>query len=422
MRLTVALAALLLLLCTPLYSTALAEEPDELFQKGVDSFGKGRYEKAIGFFTGVLESNPGDYEALILRGMARYHNGDYKGSIDDLARATQFETPYRARGMYYLGLAYSNRNNKEKAEKVFLKLFSEYPDSPESGKLGYAHPEINAEEMVEPSAFTLLFSQEFNFDSNADKDATGGSDYNLFSFAYGKYKTPFRPFNLKSYCFWNNYFKDDELDISGIAAGPELDLDLSHADSLKVGFCLSKIWLGGTEYSTKTQYTCTWKRKWGDGWYSDLRLRAGQKSYDDEESENLDGDQTRARTRIWVYPDGYAHIDRIRFTGEYTIETADEDYLDWSGASVGMEVRWKLRNDVKITTGASCENRLYEEVHPDFGVKRDEFRVEGLLELAIDLSEALSIYGKVEQTFSESNIGFFEYNRTLIGIGITVFY
>ena len=67
---------------------------EDYFSLGVDAHQKQEFERAIKYYSTVIELNPDDANAYNNRGAARSNLGDYKGAIEDYDKATELNPDY----------------------------------------------------------------------------------------------------------------------------------------------------------------------------------------------------------------------------------------------------------------------------------------------------------------------------------------
>jgi len=94
----------------------LAEREADLFQKGSTASGAGRWQKAVDFFSEVIEANPDHAPSYVLRGTASFELGEYDSASKDF---TQGESAGGlSDGELYTSILYRGRCIVEQARAV----------------------------------------------------------------------------------------------------------------------------------------------------------------------------------------------------------------------------------------------------------------------------------------------------------------
>ncbi len=92
--------------------TAYTEQ--DLFQNGYKLFSKKDYRGAILVFSGIIDNNPENAEALAYRGFCKHHLEDYEGAIIDFNRAL-INQPNYAEVFNWRGLSKGELGDREGA-------------------------------------------------------------------------------------------------------------------------------------------------------------------------------------------------------------------------------------------------------------------------------------------------------------------
>ncbi len=123
------------------------------FWEGVAASQRQSWPEAQEKFTATLASLGNLPEAYYGRGVARYHQGDLAGAVQDLAEASR-ELPGYGLAFMWLGRAWEHRGNREAARESYEKAVQAAPDFSEAwyhlGELAYLEGHLSqAKECLE---------------------------------------------------------------------------------------------------------------------------------------------------------------------------------------------------------------------------------------------------------------------------------
>ncbi|MGI9413525.1 MAG: tetratricopeptide repeat protein [Hyphomicrobiales bacterium] len=105
------------------------EDVAALLEAGIADMGRGRFAQALKAFDRVVEAAPGFAECWNKRATLYYFMGDYKRSLEDIARTLELE-PRHFGALSGRGLVYIRLDDFESALKAFEDALAVHPQMP----------------------------------------------------------------------------------------------------------------------------------------------------------------------------------------------------------------------------------------------------------------------------------------------------
>lgn len=397
------------------------EDPAKLFIEGARHLRASRWAEAERAFVKVLQSWPGQPDVHALLGVARYHRGMYRSALYNLSLSLQKRTKYRARVLYYQGMAYSQVGQIQPAADAFERLLIEYPNSPEARKVTAGRQLAvtrKPEEKEKIDRVKLLLVQDVNHDTNAPLGPDADADTLLFTFASAELDLNPAPLSLGVSAMLQEYFTYDEFDLVHLAGTIRGKLSPAQTDTLSAAYSYKKIWLADKLLGSSNRSELLWKREWVRNWYSDMLVNYGQNLYDENYNENVTGEQTEGRARIWWECANLEPLTRARVFGIYADYKADEKHFGYQSWRAGLELEVTFSDQATLDVELSYGERDYADLHPDFGLVRFDKRLRAGLSFLGELSRSTYLRLNLHHLSSDSNIDIHTYEQTVFGVGL----
>ncbi|MDD5363171.1 MAG: FRG domain-containing protein [Ignavibacteria bacterium] len=98
------------------------------YKLGNESFSKGNFDKAIGYFTEEINIKPDNYFAYYMRGMSYYYKKDYENAIEDFNFTLKSNTKDDASIYFYRAYSYSQIGKHRDAENDYTLAINKEPN------------------------------------------------------------------------------------------------------------------------------------------------------------------------------------------------------------------------------------------------------------------------------------------------------
>ncbi len=122
------LASLLILLAAMADASSTSEVA---YAKGILSFGKGNYEKALDYFFAAAAIEPDNPHIRFYIGLCLSNMGQFEQAVPELQKALQIQSSLTY-VYYHLGLAFYRLRRYQQAEEAFQAFLTANPDAPEA--------------------------------------------------------------------------------------------------------------------------------------------------------------------------------------------------------------------------------------------------------------------------------------------------
>lgn len=391
------------------------QDPAELYLSGARHLERGEYREAEGALQGVLEALPGHPDALLLLGIALYHQDRHEEALESIQDALQAGTRYGARGLYYLGMALSLLGREEEAEKAFTRLIQEHPRSPEVQEL----LEVGEEEESESPA-SIIFMTSAGYDSNAaqaadlptatDPEADGFWDGALL----GRYGREEGPFLFRGGITWKDFFRVSTYDLITARLQGEMTGFPTVEHQIRPHAGVSHSWLGGQDYENRIEGGVTWQLGRESPRPLELSVTEAFQTFSREEYEGLEG-QVFSATGKTMHPLGPMEVG---LAVEYLDDTAEETYLGYRALQGSLLLQLDLPGGSLLDLEAGGRGRSYKDISPTYGERRRDagWFVEGTVIQSV--VGGLLVRARAAYLSNRSTIDDFTYHQVVGSLGV----
>jgi len=149
-----------------------------LYEQGVESFDKGKYDKAIDEFNTLLEVSPNNVSALYYRGLAYFKKGNYDKTLEDFNAVLKIK-PDDINALLNRGLVYGIKGNHDRSIEDFEAVLRIDPNNQETKKYLAIAREKRGSKTSQPSANNNQQQQMANQGVSTIKDPRDNKTYRV---------------------------------------------------------------------------------------------------------------------------------------------------------------------------------------------------------------------------------------------------
>ncbi len=418
------------------------------------------------FSAGPLHASSEGYELYIAEGIQLINRGNLKDAVVLLRKAMKL-SPRNPEAAYYAGVACSREGRYEEAEALFLKtlrLDETYTSAYiELGRIYYETSRCDDLERVvsrlaevsndlvskgeaadlvegcrrkaEEGPYRLDVYTGIQYDSNVILEpsnppvsAARKSDARAVAYLTSSAVLLERGIvRIKGgYNFYQSLHMDlGDFDVRYNKIAPVAELDLSDALSSSVGYSLEYTLLGGGLYSRFHTYYATLTLKERGGYSTEGVYEYAALKYWDSDLFRTNSIRSGFRNRL-----GIRQRFRLRrLTGEVyyfsDFNRADAGYWSFNGQVVGAGVFYrvmhpKVTRPLYLSLTSEYNERRYRDDYPGLGKRRLDRLQQYSLRFTYRISRRLSASITESYTVNDSNLGIFDYKRSITGVFLTV--
>ena len=421
--------ALLALLCLGRSDGQGAESPEdgqvEATAAGI-ALGSGDWPEAIAHADRALQIWPEHGDLLVLRGIARYHAGEFRPALADLNAALATTTRYRPRALLYAGLAGIAVGEDTVASRALLELLREFPTSSEAQRLQALVPSSTPTPGAVHSAIPTWWSGQASLAVYRDDDPrqavrTGASavdgdatstDLLAMAAVSGDFIPPESALGVHLEGTWATYEQNSEFRSATLAAGVIVQ-----------GSPWTGAWATALATGREERYD---QQSFGRGWCGALRLRqetSGRTSLEAsgqlrwirhaEPWTSLDGPEASGQLRAAVAGESW-WCQELSLTAE--LDRTVDRYSESSVSHARWGGDWRLghRDRVGVIVGGSVEHRLDGG---DDNIPAPRRLIEGTASLWIPLTRSWTWFASATGQWAQGEAS---PDRTLVGTGVAI--
>ncbi len=401
----------------------------------------------------------GTHELYLARGIEKMNEGRMEDALRLLEEALRL-SPDDPETTYYAGVAHARVGNHGKAEELFLKTLSLDGSAVEAylelGRLYYVTS--RCEKAVEYlSRYTALSEDEplkeyarrlingcgreerpyrldiytgLQYDSNvilepsnppveADKKADGRAVFHLKAGAV-PLKGDRAALKLDYSFYQSIHFDLNDFNVHYHKIAPAVEVALTEALSLSAGYSLEYTLFGGDRYSRVHTYHGGLALMKGRRCYTEAIYEYRDHKYWDTEIYRTNSERTGYLTSIGLRQNFLSG----RLKGKVYLfsdrDRTEREYWDYDGYRFGAEVLYRVSSPLYLSLSGEFNRRRYRDDYPGYGERRLDRMQQYSLALTYLLSGRMSVSVTESYTVNDSNIGIFDYRRSITGVFLRV--
>jgi tetratricopeptide (TPR) repeat protein len=401
------------------------EDTDARFDLGTLLLEAGRLPEASAEFDRVLAAQPDRAPARLFAGIVRYRAGAYPEALRELERAATLDAELQPEARYYAGLCEAFLGNFADAAGAFSEVEEQSPVHPLARSAGALRRQVQPPQVTE-RPWQLEFAVGGEWDSNTllvGEGRTEPEDLRAVLRARGRYRLVDNGgFSLRlGYDGYGSLHEDRD----------EVDLE-THVGSVSAGMSLGRVRLGlaydlaysfvdpARDFRRTHGLTPTVTLQQGSRGVLQLFYQFQDLDYFRSQVRRLDRDGHRHAfgfNQFVLLPErrGYVRVGAL----QERVDTSGTEFR-YDGYEISVGVGVNLPRDVEFTAlyRRKAHDYTHQSVFEPVTTRRDRIdRITTDLVLPLGARWEASLAGAF--TFQHSDVGVYDYNRTVVGSYLT---
>jgi len=421
----VSLMFFVLFAASPLY--AASDEYELYTAEGIQKINEGEMKDAIVLLRKALSLSPENPEAAYYAGIAYSRDGDYIEAERMFLQALQMDETY-ANAYIELGRIYYVTSRCDDLETLLSKL----TDISEETELKVEASRLvdGCRRKAEEKPYSLDVSAGTQYDSNVilepsnpPVDAGRKSDSRAVFYLTSEAVLLKRDsLKLKGdYSFYQSLHTNlGDFNVRYHRISPALEVDISETLDSAAGYSLEYTRLGGDLYSRIHTYYARLTVKEGRRGSTEAVYEYNVIKYWDSAIFLTNSMRSGYRNRLGLKQ----RFRTSRLSGELyyfsDFKRAQAEYWAFNGQSVGAGIVYKIKPSLYLNLLSEYNERRYRDDFPGLQKRRVDRMQQYSVRLTYFLSGRMSASFTESYTVNDSNLGIFDYKRSITGIFLTV--
>ena len=323
-------------------------------------------------------------------------------------------------------MACSKLGEERRAVKAFECLLEEFPKSSEAAKVRRAavksRPPAPRKKSEEKNQLKLTLLFEGFCDSNVQLTTDGDSDTGFSIYTGARYSLEPTPLSLKFSFLLQEYFDEDDYDLTQASAGIFGRFKLSARDTLVPEYTYQYYWLDYARLQGSSRYELLWKREWTQNFSTEALGQHSAKDYIKTDYADMVGDRDAGSLGFWYRCGGEAPRMRVGLTGIMADNRADQDYQSYKSWDSLLQFEFTFPWDMTLDFEFGYGERGYRELDPDYSVKRFDKVFKAGAFLLQEISDNTYLKLQARYLSCSSTVRLYRADRWVCSIGIMLMF